>query len=59
NAIINLQSQKLNLGYYFTSKNSKNSWGMQGGVSHQEISFDLGNYFWIYSFSLSWQVKFR
>lgn len=59
NAIINLQSQKLNLGYYFTSKNSKNSWGMQGGVSHQEISFDPGNYFWIYSFSLSWQVKFR
>lgn len=58
-SIINLKSQKLNLGYYFTSKNSKNSWGMQGGVSHQEISFDPGNYFWIYSISLSWQVKFR
>jgi len=59
NAIINLKSQKLNLGYYFTSKNSKNSWGIKGGVTHQEISFDPGSFFWIYSASLSWQVKFR
>lgn len=59
NSIINLKSQKLNLGYYFTSTNKKNSWGLQGGVSHQEISFDPGSYFWIYSFSLSWEVKFR
>jgi YaiO family outer membrane protein len=59
NAIINLQSQKLNLGYYFTSANNKNAWGIQGGVSHQEISFNPGNYFWIYSFGLSWEIKFR
>lgn len=58
-AIINLKSQKLNLGYYFSSTNNKNFWGIQAGVSHQEISFDPGNYFWIYSFSLSWRVKFR
>ncbi len=58
-SIISLQSQKLNFGYYFTSANNKNAWGFQTGVSHQEISFDPGNYFWIYSFSLSWQVKFR
>jgi YaiO family outer membrane protein len=59
NSIINLKSQKLNIGYYFTSKNNKNSWGFQTGVYHQEISFDPGNYFWIYSFGLSWEVKFR
>ena len=59
NSIINLKSQKLNLGYYFTSKNNRNSWGIQAGVYHQEISFDPGNYFWIYSFALSWDLKFR
>lgn len=59
NTIINLKSQKLNFGYYFTSKNTKNAWGIQAGVSHQEISFDPGSYFWIYSFSLSWDIKFR
>ncbi len=59
NAIINLQSQKLNLGYYFTSKNNKNAWGFQTGVSHQEISFNPGSYFWIYSFGMSWDIKFR
>lgn len=58
-SIINLKSQKLNLGYYFTSKNNKNSWGIQSGISHQEISFNPGSFFWIYSFSLSWEVKFR
>lgn len=57
--IINLSSQKLNLGYYFSSKNNKNLWGVQAGVSHQEISFNPGSYFWIYSFSLSWDMKFR
>ncbi|MDO7173259.1 YaiO family outer membrane beta-barrel protein [Mariniflexile sp. AS56] len=59
NSIINLQSQKLNLGYYFTTNNNKNSWGVQAGVSHQEISFDPGSYFWIYSLALSWDMKFR
>lgn len=57
--IINLNSQKLNVGYYFTSKNNKNAWGTQAGVSHQEISFDPGSYFWIYSLSVSWSMKFR
>jgi YaiO family outer membrane protein len=59
NSIINLKSQKMNIGYYFTSKNNKNSWGIQTGVYHQEISFNPGNYFWIYSFGLSWEIKFR
>tara|TARA_R110002049_G_scaffold165726_1_gene331626 strand:- start:5642 stop:6904 length:1263 start_codon:yes stop_codon:yes gene_type:complete len=59
NSIINLESQKLNLGYYFTTNENKNSWGVQAGVSHQEISFDPGSYFWIYSLTLSWDLKFR
>lgn len=59
NAIVNLESQKLNLGYYFSSKNNKNLWGCQAGISHQEISFNPGSYFWIYSFSLSWDLKFK
>ncbi|GAA4889809.1 hypothetical protein GCM10023311_12380 [Flaviramulus aquimarinus] len=59
NTIINLQSQKFNLGYYFSSKNNNNLWGAQAGVSHQEISFNPGSYFWIYSFSLSWDFLFK
>jgi len=59
NTIINLNSQKFNIGYYFTSKSNKNACGVQAGVSHQEISFDPGSYFWIYSLALSWDVKFR
>ncbi|MGM5469426.1 YaiO family outer membrane beta-barrel protein [Flavobacteriaceae bacterium LMO-SS05] len=59
NAVINLKSQKLNLGYYFTSTSKKNAWGVKAGVSHQEISFNPGSYFWIYSVGLSWDFKFR
>jgi YaiO family outer membrane protein len=58
-AIIDLQSQKFNLGYYFTSTNKQNAWGTQFGVTHQEISFDPGNYFWIFSIGLNWELKFR
>ena len=58
-AVINLDSQKLNLGYNFTSKSNKNAWGIQAGITHQEISFDPGAYFWIYSISVSWNMKFR
>ncbi|AMC11558.1 hypothetical protein Lupro_09895 [Lutibacter profundi] len=59
NLIINLQSQNLNSGYYFSSKNNKNLWGSRFEIIHQEITFDPGNYFWIYSFVFSWEVKFR
>jgi len=57
--IVNLNSQKFNLGYYFTSANKKNALGIQAGISHQEISFDPGSYLWIYSIALSWDLKFR
>ena len=59
NEIVNLDSQKLNFGYYFSSKNNKNYWGFTTGVSHQEISFNPGSYFWIYSFSLSYDFNFK
>ncbi|MFV8346653.1 YaiO family outer membrane beta-barrel protein [Flavobacterium sp. ZB4P13] len=56
---VDLKSQRINLGYYFTSSNKQNAWGTQFGVSHQEIIFDQGNYFWIYSLALSWELKFK
>jgi len=59
NAIINLNSQKLSLGYFFTSKNDKNAWGIRSGIVHQEISFDPGSYLWIFDIGLSWNIKFR
>ena len=59
NDIIQLESQKVNVGYYFTSKNNQNAWGTQFGITHQEISFDAGNFFWIYSLGLSWEFKFK
>lgn len=58
-AIINLESQKLNIGYYFTTSNKSNAWGAQVGVVHQEIIFDPGKFFWIYSLALSWELKFK
>lgn len=56
---VDLQAQRINLSYFFTSPNKKNAWGTQFGVSHQEIIFDQGNYFWIYSVGLSWDLKFK
>ncbi|RXP63567.1 YaiO family outer membrane beta-barrel protein [Lutibacter sp. HS1-25] len=55
----NFDSQRIRFGYYFTSNNRKNAWGAQAGVTHQEISFDQGNFFWIYSLGVSWELKFK
>lgn len=56
---VDLKSQKLNVLYYFSSLNKQNNWGTQFGVTHQEMSFDQGNFFWIYSLTLSWELKFK
>lgn len=56
---VDLESQRINLGYYFTSANKQNAWGAQFAVSHQEIIFDQGNFFWIYSLAVSWDLKFK
>ncbi|CAD0009138.1 hypothetical protein FLACHUCJ7_04100 [Flavobacterium chungangense] len=57
--IVNLQSQKLNVSYYFSTNNKQNAWGAQLGIIHQEIPFDQGNYFWISTLALSWEIRFR
>lgn len=57
--IVNLKSQKLNVGYYFSTSNKQNAWGAQLGIIHQEIPFDQGNFFWISTLSLSWEIRFR
>ena len=57
--IVNLKSQKLNVNYYFSTNNKQNAWGAQLGIIHQEIPFDLGNYFWISTISLSWDIRFK
>ena len=57
--IVELKSQKIKTGYYFSSSNKRNNWGTQFGVTHQEKSFDQGNYFWIYTLAVSWEVKFK
>lgn len=59
NTVVNLDSQKVNLGYFFTTNENKNAWGIRAGLVHQEISFDPGNYFWIFDVGLSWELKFR
>jgi YaiO family outer membrane protein len=58
-AVVDLKSQKINVGYYFTSNNKVNAWGAQFGVTHQEITFDQGNYFWIYNITLTWDLRFK
>lgn len=57
--IVNLKTQRFNVGYFFTTNKDKNAWGAQFDVAHQEISFDPGNYFWIYSLTVSWDLKFK
>lgn len=57
--VVDLQSQKIGVGYYFTTKKKQHIVGVQFGVIHQELSFDLGNYYWMYSIALSWDFKFR
>jgi YaiO family outer membrane protein len=57
--VVNFQSQKINVSYFFTTSNKKDVWGAVLGVSHQEIPFDQGNYFWISNLTLSWELKFK
>lgn len=58
-AIVRLKTQRLNVGYFFSTHKDKNAWGAQFDVAHQEKSFDPGNYFWIYSLTVSWNLKFK
>ena len=57
--VVDLKSQKMGVGYYLTTKRKQHLFGAEFGVIHQELSFDLGNYYWMYTFALSWDFKFR
>jgi len=59
NTIVNLQSQRFNFGYFFTTTKNRDAWGAQFDITHQEISFKPGSYFWIYSLTLSWDLRFK
>jgi YaiO family outer membrane protein len=58
-AIFDLKSQKIGLGYYFTSSNKRNAWGTTFSLSHEEKSFSRGDYYLIYSLGISYRVKFK
>lgn len=58
-SIVNLKTQRLNVGYFFSTNKDKNAWSAQFDVAHQEISFDPGNYFWIYSLTVTWDLRFK
>lgn len=58
-SIVNLKTQRFNISYFFSTSKNKNAWGAQFDVAHQEISFDPGNYFWIYSLTVSWDLRFK
>lgn len=57
--IISLKSQKFKVDYSFSNHNKQSSWGTQFGITHQEKSFDLGNYLWFYTISVSWKLNFK
>jgi len=57
--IIKLNSQKIKFGYYFTTTHKQNAWGAKFGITHQELSFNPGSYYYIYNVGFSWQLKFR
>jgi len=58
-AIFDLKSQKFSAGYYFSSSNKRNAWGSKFGISREEKSFSLGDYYLIYSIGISYNVKFK
>jgi len=58
-AIFDLKSQKVALGYYFTSSDRKNAWGTSLSFSSEEKSYARGEYFLVYSLGVSYRVKFK
>lgn len=53
-----IESQRLNLEYQFTGKNSPNIYRARLGVRRQELASDSGNFFWGVTAGLVYQVKF-
>lgn len=59
NVKIGLKSQKINLGYNFTSRNQLNIYNTQFGITHQEQLSSPGDYYWVYFVAFTWDVRFR
>jgi YaiO family outer membrane protein len=59
NIIIDLKSQTGNVSYNFTSNNKKHAFGSKFGLTHREKSFSPGDYIWIYSFGINWDIRYR
>jgi YaiO family outer membrane protein len=57
--VFNLDSQKLVVGYYFSSKSKKNAWGFKTSVLREEKPFAKGEYFVYTSLGVSYSVKFK
>ena len=57
--VFDLDSQKLVVGYYFSTKNKKNAWGFNASVFREEKPFAKGEYFLYTSVGISYAVKFK
>ena len=57
--IFQLDSQKINLGYFFSSKNKKNAWGFTADFYREEKPFSKGDFFLYAAFGVSYNVKFK
>lgn len=54
-----LKSQKIDLGYFFSTENKKHFWGTGLGVAREEKINDRGNYFLVFYLGLSYDVRFK
>ena len=53
-----VESQQLLMEYQFTNKNRSNLYRAQLGITHQELVFEAGSYFWAITAGLRYQVRF-
>ncbi len=58
-SFIELKSQNIGMGYYFSTGYKRILWGLTAKAIRQEKSFEPGSYLWHYILGFSWTVKFR
>ncbi len=56
--LLYIESQQLNLEYQFTGSTGSNIYRTSLGITHQELAFDAGNFFWAVTTGFSYQFKF-
>lgn len=56
--LLYIESQQLNLEYQFTGSTGSNIYRTSLGITHQELAFDAGNFFWAVTAGFSYQFKF-